>query len=480
MARRQQIDRNSSSSSFALLSFIFSPSRTMTVLLKRVLFFSLVSTLLTISLQQEQPVLNSAEQDLVYRVLSSINPAVPWRSLFPDYLCSYPPHGVVCDYFTDPNTKNVTVHVTELSFGYVSDFTPNPPCSPNSTFSPLLVTSFKQLRKLFFYQCFTETPVFIPKIPTTFGSSLEEFVFINNPAFVGPISGIIRNFTSLRRLVLTGNGIYGSLPDAIGDLVNVEEITLSRNKLSGNVSVGLSKLKKLKVLDLSDNGFNGNVPCSVGNLTELLKLDLSSNGFSGKIPESLSNLQALELLDLSFNSFGNFGVPLFLAGMPRLKEVHLSGNLLGGEIPEIWENLGGILGIGFSNMGLVGEIPASMGVHLRNMCYLSLDNNKLQGKVPKELGNLEFVKSINLENNNLSGRIPFSAKVGEKLRLKGNPELCADEKWSHGKNFGELKKCCKPDISKPVFFIGTSHSRMLSSSSFLVLLLIWALFIVYV
>ncbi|XP_039048148.1 piriformospora indica-insensitive protein 2-like [Hibiscus syriacus] len=455
----------------------------MAVLLKRLLFFSLVSTLVTISLQQEQPVLNSAEQDLVYRVLSSINSAIPWHTLFPDDLCSYPPHGVVCDYFTDPTTKNVTVHITELSFGYVSDFTPNPPCYPDSTFSPLLVTSFKHLRKLFFYQCFTKTQVFIPEIPTTFGSSLEELVFINNPAFVGPISGIIRNFTSLKRLVLTGNGIYGSIPDAIGDLVNAEEIKLSRNKLSGNVSVSLSKLKKLKVLDLSGNGFNGNVPCTVGNLPELLKLDLSSNGFSGKIPESLSNLKALEFLDLSYNRFGNFGVPPFLAEMPGLKEVHLSGNLLGGEIPEIWVNLGGIVGIGFSNVGLVGEIPASMGVHLRNMCYLSLDNNKLQGKVPKEFGFLEFVNEINLENNNLSGRVPFSAnftaKVGEKLRLNGNPELCVDEKWSHGKNFGELKKCCNPDISKPVIFIGTSHSRMLSSS-FLVLFLFWALFIVFV
>ncbi|GMI73543.1 ROP-interactive CRIB motif-containing protein 7 [Hibiscus trionum] len=452
---------------------------TMAVDLKLVLFFTLMSTLVTISLQQEQPVLSSAEQDSVYRVLSSINSAIPWRTLFPDDLCSYPPHGVVCDYFTDPTTKNVTVHVTELSFGYVSDFTPNPPCSPNSTFSPLLITSFKHLRKLFFYQCFTGTQAFVPEIPTTFGSSLEELVFIGNPAFVGHLSGIIRNFTSLRRLVLTGNGIYGSIPDAIGDLVNVEEITLSRNKLSGKVSVSLSKLKKLKVLDLSSNGFNGNVPCSVGNLTELLKLDLSSNGFSGKIPESLSNLQALEFLDLSFNRFGNFGVPLFLSGMPRLKEVHLSGNLLGGEIPEIWENLGGVLGIGFSNMGLVGEIPASMGVHLRNMSYLSLENNKLQGKVPKEFGFLEFVNEINLENNNLSGRLPFSAnftaRVGEKLRLKGNPELCVDEKLS----FLKLKKCIKPDIPKPVLFVGASHSGILSPS-FLVLLHFWGLFIVLV
>ncbi|KAE8668800.1 TBC1 domain family member 15-like [Hibiscus syriacus] len=164
----------------------------------------------------------------------------------------------------------------------------------------------------------------------------------------------------------------------------------------------------------------------VGNLTQLLKLDLSSNGFSGKIPESLSNLQDLEFLDLSFNSFGNFGVPLFIAEMPRLKDVHLSGNLLGGEIPEKREKLGGVLRIGFSGMGLVWKIPASMGIHLRYLCYLGLDNNRLQGKVPEEFVCLEFVNELNLENNNLSGRVPFSAeftaKIGEKLRFKGNQQ----------------------------------------------------------
>ncbi|XVE77950.1 hypothetical protein DITRI_Ditri13aG0105300 [Diplodiscus trichospermus] len=454
----------------------------------KVVFFStLMFILFTVSFQQELPVLNSAEQESVYQVLSSINSDIPWRTLFPDDLCSYPPHGVVCDYFTDPHTSNVAVHITELSFGYVSDYTPNPPCSPNSTLSPFLFTSFKHLRKLFFYQCFTGTQVFVPEITTTFGSSLEELVFINNPAFVGPLSSIIRNFTSLRRLVLTGNGIYGTIPDGVGDLVNVEELTLSRNKLSGQVSVTFSKLNKLKVLDLSSNTFNGNVPCSVGNLTQLLKLDLSSNGFTGNIPGSLSNLQGLEFLDLSFNRFGNFGVPLFLGEMPRLKEVHLSGNLLGGEIPEIWEKLGGMLGIGFSGMGLVGRIPASMGMHLRNISYLALDNNNLKGEVPEEFGLLEFASEINLENNNLSGRLPFSAKftakVGDKLRLKGNQKLCIDEKFSHGKSncssFEDLKKCSKPNIPNPVRFIGTSHSALLSSSS-QVFFLFWGLLIVFV
>lgn len=161
----------------------------------------------------------------------------------------------------------------------------------------------------------------------------------------------------------------------------------------------------MKIFDLSVNGFQGKFSDSNGNLMELLKIDLSFNGFSRKIPENLKGLNKLEFLDFSYNNFGNFGMPLFLGEMKSLREVHLSGNFLGGQIPEIWENLEGILGIGLSEMGLVGNIPASMGEHLRNVCYLGHDNNKPEGTVPKEFGTLEFVRELHLENNNLGGRL---------------------------------------------------------------------------
>ncbi|CAK7346362.1 unnamed protein product [Dovyalis caffra] len=442
----------------------------------------LLTTLLSsLSVSHQQPLLNSAEQDSLFQVLNSINSAIPWRTLFPDDLCLSAPHGIVCEYFTEeqpPLTQNgsvstqpplETAHISELSFGFVSDYTPNPPCSPNSTINPLIFTSFKYLRRLFFYKCFTEMPVSLPDVSSSsFGANLEELVFIENPALVGSLSGIIGNFTNLRRLILTGNGIYGNVPDGVGAFANMEEITVSRNQLTGGVPFSLAKLKKLRVLDLSQNYLDGYVPVSMGNLSQLLKLDLSYNGLSGKIPESLVNLQSLEFLDLSFNRFGNFGVPLFLGDMPRLKEVYMSGNLLGGHIPEIWEKLGGISGIGFSNMGLVGNIPASMGVYLRKLCYLGLDNNKLEGTVPEELGFLECGYEINLENNNLSGKIPanFTAKVGEKLKLKGNSRLCVDLS-GFGKfegSLGKLKLCNKSVLYTPVLLREGSLDSSSSSS----------------
>ncbi|VVB11251.1 unnamed protein product [Arabis nemorensis] len=404
-----------------------------------------------------QLALDSSEQEAVYRVLDSVNSAIPWRTIFPDDLCASPPDGVVCDFFTVRSQNGVvtSVHVTELHLGYVSDYTQNPPCSSNSTLEPLLFTSFNHLRKLFFYKCFTGARVSLPEaIPEGFGSVLEELVFIGNPSLVGEVSAVIGNFTKLRRLVLTGNGFHGSIPGRISDLVSLQEITLSRNSLTGGFPAS-SRLRNLKVLDLSHNFLDGNAPESIGDLTELLKLDLSFNGFSGEIPSGVGKLKKLEFLDLSYNRFGNYGVPLFLAEMPRLREVYLSGNQLGGRIPEIWKNLEGISGIGFSRMGLRGNIPASMGSTPKNLCYLALDNNNLDGQIPEEFGFLEFANEINLENNNLTGKSPFSDsfrdRIGKKLKLSGNPNL-------------HVVKISDPPLAGPA--LSSSASRVFTSICF--------------
>lgn len=456
-----------------------------------------VGVLLTLmsgfAVSQSQLALNSEEQDSVYQVLESINPDIPWRSIFSDDICSSAPHGVVCDYFSgNADFETLTPHITELHFGYVSDYSPNPPCSPHAALNSRIFSSFKYLRKLFFYKCFTNpnSSVSVPEIPDSFGSSLEELVFIENPSLVGSLGGIIGKFTHhrLRRLVLTGTGVYGTIPDEIANLTNIQELTLSGNKLSGGLTLNLEKLNELKILDLSHNHFQGNVCDSLGRLQKLLKLDLSRNRFTGKIPENIKHLQRLAFLDLSYNEFvSESGFPPFLGQITTLREVHLSGNKLGGHIPsEIWENLGGILGIGLSEMGLIGNIPVSMGVFLRNLSYLRLDNNKLEGTVPEEFGFLEKLNELNLENNALSGRLPFSYKfasrIGGKLRLKGNIGLCVDEgilafKGTRG-SLGTLKICSKPCLPNPVQLHGvSSSSAAIHLDCFYLLMLLGFLFL---
>ncbi|KAL5997099.1 hypothetical protein ACLOJK_008027 [Asimina triloba] len=418
-------------------------------------FFSIIILKLSSHAAESQPsILSDEEQEAAYAVLESFNSAVDWRSVFPDDLCLSAPHGVVCDFFpADDGGGGGAAHISELSFGYLSDYSSNPPCGPNPRFTPRL-TSLPGLRRLFFYNCFTSGNVSIPDYFWNFASpSVEELVFIENPSLVGGLRGGIGNFSRLRRLVLSGTGISGAIPDSIGKLLQLEQLVISRSGVTGAVPAALSKLRNLKILDLSYNRLDGNLPPELGSLPDLLKLDLGSNQIAGRIPDSLAGLRRLELLDLSYNRLGNFGVPTFLSEMEALKEVHLSGNQLGGRIPEIWEKMGGILGIGFSEMGLVGNIPASMGVFLKKVCYLGLDNNQLDGKVPAELGLLENVKEMNLENNRLHGEIPFSADFAArgKLKLEGNAGLCVDseKKSGGGRRLGSFAACGTKKMAFP-------------------------------
>ncbi|KAF6156198.1 hypothetical protein GIB67_030201 [Kingdonia uniflora] len=420
------------------------------------------------------------EQESTYKVLEAINSAIQWRSLFPDDLCNSGPHGIVCEYFNDDsNNPNITnLHVTELSFGYVSDYSSNPPCNPtNASFSPQ-ITNLTHLRKLFFYKCFgdSNTKVSLPGYLSSLSSTIEELVFIENPSLFGTLSGKLGNFKYLKKLVLTGTMVSGEIPEKISMFPLMEQITLSRNGFSGFVPETMGLLQKLKVLDLSNNGFQGILPSSLGNLTELIKLDVGFNLFNGRIPEELSSLKKLEFLDLSNNGFSPFGVPLFLSEMVRLKEVYLTGNKLGGQIPEIWEKLGGILGLGLSGLGLVGEIPSSMGVYLRNVSYLGLDNNELEGEVPEEFTLLESINELNLEKNKLSGRVPFSdnftAKVGVKLKLGGNEGLCL----MSGENIlGNLRVCEKVSIPSPVLVSGCYSMQRGVYSHLLLMMGFWVL-----
>ncbi|KAL5711915.1 hypothetical protein ACHQM5_014139 [Ranunculus cassubicifolius] len=403
----------------------------------------------------EYPQLSSLEQESVYQVLEAINSTYNWRFNYPDDLCYSSPHGILCEEFTD-DQGNTTVHITELSLGYISESSPNPICSSTASLSPSL-TSLPFLRKIFYYKCFTETEVSLPGFFSNLSPTVEEIVFIENPSLFGTLTDDkIVHLKNLRRLIFSGTNISGEIPYGVGELIHLEQITLTRNHFSGKIPASLGKLKKLKVLDLSFNGFAGNVTDSVGDITELLKLDLRSNQFNGRIPDGLSKLQRLEFLDLSYNKFGNYGIPLFLAEMTSLKEVYLSGNSLGGRIPDIWKKLGGILGVGLSEMGLIGKIPSSMGMFLRNVNYLSLDNNQLEGTVPVEFMLLESVlNELNLENNSLSGNLPFSGDFKGRIKLSGNPNLCVNQ-GLHAN--GNVKVCKKPVNPKAVLLSESSSS----------------------
>ena len=183
-------------------------------------------------------------------------------------------------------------------------------------------------------------------------------------------------------LHLAENGLAGSLPSALGNLVRLQSLDLARNELSGPIPASLGRLDDLEGLHLWWNALTGPIPAALGNLSKLKGLELSGNALTGPIPAALGNLASLRGLDLG-------------------------GNGLTGPIPPILGRLADLEVLWLFGNDLTGTIPPDLG-DLTNLQQLFLFENNLSGPVPDDLGNLENLESLDLHVNPLSGNLPQS------------------------------------------------------------------------
>lgn len=102
-------------------------------------------------------------------------------------------------------------------------------------------------------------------------------------------------------LDLSGNGLTGTIPEALGELTQLTQLDLNGNHLRGAIPAKLAELAQLCRMDLRGNHLSGSVPQEFGRLTRLRHLNLSYNQLNGRIPESLQGLPALNFLDLRGN-----------------------------------------------------------------------------------------------------------------------------------------------------------------------------------
>jgi hypothetical protein len=99
--------------------------------------------------------------------------------------------------------------------------------------------------------------------------------------------------TTVVQLVLSDNGLSGSIPAGLDNLSGLQVLNLSFNQLTGGIPPELSQLSTLQMLDLGWNELSGPIPPQLGNLVNLQYLLLQSNKLSGSIPSSLTGLTNL-------------------------------------------------------------------------------------------------------------------------------------------------------------------------------------------
>ncbi|CAA3023969.1 receptor-like protein 12 [Olea europaea var. sylvestris] len=88
----------------------------------------------------------------------------------------------------------------------------------------------------------------------------------------------------LKGIDLSGNKLFGPIPQEFSALRGLVFLNLSRNHLTGNIISNIGQMETLECLDLSRNQLSGKIPNSLAHLNFLDVLDLSYNNLTGKIP----------------------------------------------------------------------------------------------------------------------------------------------------------------------------------------------------
>ena len=259
-------------------------------------------------------------------------------------------------------------------------------------------------------------------IPPALGNlvNLETLVLQDN-ALTGSIPSALGSLTNLATLNLGYNELSGAIPVELGHLANLETLSVLLNELAGPIPRELGRLAKLETLRLGGNALTGAIPAELGNLADLRRLDLGYNDLTGAVPTWLGRLTHLQTLDLEANDLIET-IPRELGSLAELEVLILGANRLTGQVPAWLGNLVQLRELALDTNGLTGSIPVELG-RLTNLRRLSLGWNDLTGPIPTWLGRLADLRRLSLAWNDFTGSIPVELGALanlEHLDLYGN------------------------------------------------------------
>ncbi|KAF7815348.1 receptor-like protein 9DC3 [Senna tora] len=129
-------------------------------------------------------------------------------------------------------------------------------------------------------------------------SSIVQVFSVSNNKFIGSISFLFCNASSLLILNLSHNKLTGPIPQCLVALPNLSVLDLQKNNLVGTIPTNFSKSNSLQTLHFNGNQLQGSLPLSLAHCTQLEILDVGENLIVDTFPNWLEGLQELQALVL--------------------------------------------------------------------------------------------------------------------------------------------------------------------------------------
>jgi Leucine-rich repeat (LRR) protein len=206
---------------------------------------------------------------------------------------------------------------------------------------------------------------------------------------------------ALKNLHLTDNGLTGTFPNELYNLLFLEKLYLNFNRFTGPLSPGIAMMNSLKELFVFHNSLTGSIPSELAKLPNIEVIALGENEFSGNVPQEMNSMSSLKILSLqretglSVKGEGlNGPLPAF-DGLPNLEELYVGGNEFTGTIPS-------------SFIGGVANKSATV--------IVDLSSNQLEGSIPPSLANFDDL--VLYVAGNMIDAVPDS--------------ICAKHSWMNG------------------------------------------------
>ncbi|CAJ2629909.1 unnamed protein product [Trifolium pratense] len=318
-------------------------------------------------------------------------------------------------------------------------------------------------------------------IPNDFGNVMQSLVKLNlsSNRLEGKIPKSIGNICTLQTFGAYDNHLSGAISSfthinhskCIGNVSSLQELVIWGNSISGTLQ-GIAMLSSLRRLEVSLNKLFGEIPKTIGLLTKLKILRLGANSFDGVVNEyHLTNLSNLEVLHLSHNpltmNVSNDWIPPF-----QLQDLALISLNMNSRFPNWIQTQNGLCYLYLSNVSNLPPIPTWFWGKLQTLGYLTISNNNLTDKIPNLALNLTNYPEIDLSSNQLEGSIPSFLLQAEALFLsnnkfsdlgpficsKSNPNILGILDLSNNELKGELPDCWNSLTS--LQFVDLSNNKL--------------------